>query len=174
MKRTCCTALVLGASLFMISPAWAQREWRTDYTAAELLQGGAIISCTSTPLVTTSSGNSLIEDRENELKDENKKLEELLGWMEGYLPENQQALAQAFGLGQGDALSDLLIAFGHKSPLTTAQQRALRAQRRPLWDALAIEDGRARALAVHRIMHEVLNPTTDQPQTAAKSTRQAR
>lgn len=181
MRRAPCTVSALLAlttlSLMMTSStAFAQREWRTDYTPTELATGSAIISCVSTPLITTSSGNQLIEQREQELKDDNERLQELLSWMEAYLPENQQALAQAFGLGQGEALNDLLMAFGHKGGLSVAQQRALRAQRHKLWAAQALTDRAKRASTVYAIIHEVLQPTTTLPavaQTTAQSARQA-
>lgn len=177
MRRAPCTVsalLALATMTLMTSQAFAQREWRTDYTPTELATGGAIMSSVSTPLTTTSSGNSLIKSREDDLKDKNQKLKDLLGWMESYLPDNQQALSQAFGLGQGDALDDLLMAFGHKERLSPQQQRALRAKRRQLWDALAMQDRAKRASTVHAILDEVLQP---QPavatHNAAQSTRQA-
>ena len=179
MRRVPCTVsalLVLATLTLLTSQAFAQREWRTDYTQTELATGGAIISCFSTPFTTSTTGDALIESREEDLKDENKKLQDLLSWMEGYLPNNQQALSQAFGLGQGDVLNDLLLAFGHRERLSPAQQRALRAKRRQLWDAMVLKDGAARASTVHAIIYEVLQTPHMSPaiaHTTAQSKRQA-
>ena len=154
---------VLLVAISWTAPAFAQREWRADYTASELAQGGAILSSVSTPLSTTSSGNTLIKRREGELDEENKRLQDLLSWMELYLPENEPALIQAIGLGQGSALQDVLIAMGCAPSLSPPQQRALRAKRRALVEALEAHEPARRARHVYRIFVEITLITQVQP-----------